>query len=458
MVVASAPAEQVVLQPNPGPQESFLACPADVAIYGGAAGGGKTWALLADFLHYVDVPGFNGVIFRRTYPEITNPGSLWDASQLLYPSMRARSRVGDLTWTFPTPGVVIKFSHMQREADRFKWMSAEVAYIAFDQLELFTRAQFFYMLSRNRSTCGVQPYIRASCNPDPDSWIRELIAWWLDDEGDPVPERSGIVRWFTRVGDDIVWGESKEEVQREHPDSEPLSFTFIAAKLEDNPVLCEADPKYRANLLALPNWERAALLGGNWNTRPTAGSVFNRSWFEVVDAAPVGGEVVRYWDRAATKPNPKNPDPDWTAGVLVRKYFGVYYVLDVERFRETSLGVRRRIKNTAEQDDTEHGQVPQVFEQDPAQAGKTEVDDLIRHLAGHVASSQLPKGDKVTRAGPASAQAEAGNVKIVRGAWNKAFLEELQGFPEAAHDDQVDGFSGAFNHLNDAPTPSVQVY
>lgn len=446
--------EQVVIRPNPGPQEAFLSCSADIALYGGAAGGGKTWAILADPLHYVNVEGFNAVMFRRTYPEIKNPGALWDASAKLYGYLQGRSREGDLTWTFPS-GVQFKFSHMQHEKNRFDWQGAELAYQGWDQLEHFTRRQFFYMLSRSRSTCGVRPYIRATCNPDPDSWVKELIEWYIDEEGDPIPERDGIIRYFARVRDDLVWADTAEELTAEG--LAPLSFCFIHARLEDNPVLVDADPHYRSNLEALPSWERAALLGGNWNTRPTAGSVFNRSWFEVVEAAPAIGRLVRYWDRAATKPSETNEDPDWTAGVLMREAYGIYYVENVERFRDTPMRVRKRIKATAQQDDAEYGQVPQVFEQDPAQAGKVEVQDLIRYCAGHVCRAHLPKGDKITRAGPLSAQSEAGNVKVVRGPWNREYLNELQGFPEGTHDDQVDGSSGAFNDLTDTPQVSAVV-
>ena len=131
------------------------------------------------------------------------------------------------------------------------------------------------MLSRNRSTCGVRPYVRATTNPDADSWVAQLIAWWIDpDSGYPIPERSGVVRWFARVADVVQWGESPQALQREHgvAPEDCKSLTFIAASVFDNQVLLKSDPGYLANLKAMALVERERLLGGNWKIRP-AGAV-----------------------------------------------------------------------------------------------------------------------------------------------------------------------------------------
>ena len=104
----------------------------------------------------------------------------------------------------------------------------------FDELTHFTWRQFSYMFSRNRSTCGVRPYIRAGCNPDAASWVARWVEWWIDAAtGLPIPERSGVIRWFVRDGDNIRWGDSPAELRRDYPDAgDPLSFTFIGATLE----------------------------------------------------------------------------------------------------------------------------------------------------------------------------------------------------------------------------------
>jgi len=302
------------------------------------------------------------------------------------------------------------------------------------------------------STCGVRPYIRGTCNPDPDSFVAELIAWWIDQDnsspryGYPIPERSGVLRWFVRVGDEIHWADSPGElIERYGSEVMPKSLTFIPASVFDNQILLQRDPGYLANLKALPLVERKRLLEGNWKIRPSAGLYFQSEWFEIVDAVPADLKIVRYWDRAATEPSASNPDPDWTAGVKMGiDKQGTMYVLDVSRFRATPLSVRQGIRNICTQDGVG---VLTGLEQDPGQAGKVEVGDLIRFLVGFPVKAFLAEKDKVTRAEPLSAQAEQRNVKLLRGAWNRAFLDELMNFPEGLHDDQVDAASGAFRML-----------
>lgn len=260
-------AENVEIRPHPGPQERWLASSADIAIYGGAAGGGKSWALLMEPLRHISNPDFGAVIFRRTYPQITGEGGLWDTATKLYPQFNAKMLDGTLDVKFPA-GSRVTFRHMQHEANKRDWQGSQIPLIGFDELTHFTESMFFYMLSRNRSTCGVRPYIRATTNPEAGSWVLELIRWWIDpDTGLPIPERDGIVRWFVRVNSELVWADTREELKERYPDSEPKSLTFVAAKLEDNPTLMREDPGYLANLMALDRVERERLLGGNWLAR-----------------------------------------------------------------------------------------------------------------------------------------------------------------------------------------------
>lgn len=223
-------------------------------------------------------PGFAAVILRRTSPEITKPGGLWDESIKLYSGL-AIPRVSTLSWHFES-GAKIEFGHIEHEADLLKWHGSQIPLIDFDELTSFTEKMFWFMFARNRSTCGVRPYVRATCNPDATSWVALLIAWWINqDTGYPIPERSGVIRWLIRVDRNLVWGDSREELVEKHPKSKPKSFTFIFARLEDNPTLNEGDPDYLANLMALPKYERNRLLGGNWKERPETGE-FPAEWFQ----------------------------------------------------------------------------------------------------------------------------------------------------------------------------------
>lgn len=263
--------DRVEIRPQPGPQEQFARCPADIALYGGAAGGGKSWSLLLEPLYHVANPHFGAVIFRRTHPEITNEGALWDQSLRLYPAAGGTPKVGDLSWSFRS-GATVSFGHMQHEADVLKWHSSEIALLEFDELTTFTEHQFVYMLSRNRSTSGVRPYVRAGCNPDAASWVARWVAWYVDPStGYPIPGRAGRVRWFVRDGETIRWADDRATLLRDHPGLVPKSFTFVPATLESNRKLCEADPGYRANLMALPRVDRERLLRGNWLVSAAAG-------------------------------------------------------------------------------------------------------------------------------------------------------------------------------------------
>lgn len=439
-------AEPTVIRPQPGPQETFLGSSADIAIYGGAAGGGKTWALLMEPLRHIANPGFGAVFFRRSTVQVRNEGGLWDESEKLYPIIGATPREHVLSWEFPA-GATVSFAHLEHDKTVLNWQGSQIPLICFDELTHFSQKQFWYMVSRNRSMCGVRPYIRATCNPDADSWVAEFIAWWIDQEtGLPIPDRAGVVRWFVRINDALVWADDPAELEAKHPGIPPKSATFIPAKLTDNAALMAADPGYMANLLALPKVERERLLGGNWKIRAAAGLLFKRSWVTVVDAAPSDLRIVRGWDLAGT-PKTEGNDPDWTAGTKIGKSrsTGRYIVLHHVRDRDTPHKVEALIANTASHD----GKGVEIsLPQDPGQAGKAQVTTLIRMLSAYTARATPETGDKETRFGPFSAQCEAGNVDVLRGPWNEGWFTELEAFPDAAHDDDADSTARAFNTLS----------
>ena len=332
---------RATIAPQPGPQTDFLRTPADICIYGSAPGGGKTVGLVLEPLRYVSrVPGFTAVFFRRTTPQITNPGGLWDESLNFYPRFGGTPHHRAHEWRWPRAGK-IKFSHLQFDTTVYDWQGAQITLICFDELTHFTARQFFYLVSRNRSTCGVRPYIRATCNPDADSWVAEFLAWWIDQEtGLPIPERAGVLRHFIRVSEKVVWADQPQELMQQMklpqdlPPADPprpISVTFIPAKVFDNPALLRFNPEYPAWLLSMPLLERERLLSGNWKIRPAAGLFSKREWCAVVDQVPADLDIVRYWDLAATEKNELN-DPDWTVGVkLGRDRNGGYWLLDLAR-------------------------------------------------------------------------------------------------------------------------------
>lgn len=177
---------------------------------------------------------------------------------------------------------------------------------------------------------------------------------------------------------------------------------------------------------------------------PRGGGMFKPEWFEIVDAAPVHRRRVRGWDLAGTDEK-KNPSAAYTAGCLMSKdNDGTFYIEDVRRLRGTPGKVETAIRNTASRD----GYPVEIdLPQDPGQAGKAQVRHLISQLAGFIVHHSPESGDKETRARPVASQAEAGNIKLVRGPWIKDFLDELELFPRGKFKDQVDAMSRAFARL-----------
>lgn len=188
------------------------------------------------------------------------------------------------------------------------------------------------------------------------------------------------------------------------------------------------------------------------NPTPGEGTLFKAAMIPVVDAPPSGGKIVRRWDLAATR-QIGTRDPDWTVGVKMAEYpDGRYGILNIVRMREGPAEVEATITNTASLDGKG---VEVVIPQDPGQAGVAQSQYLIRKLSGYRVKAIRETGDKATRAAPFASQVNAGNVFMVRGVWNNTFVEELNQFPAATHDDQVDAAAGAFSALCEARKPLI---
>jgi predicted phage terminase large subunit-like protein len=436
-------------------QEQFLKSSADIAIFGGSAGGGKTYSVLIEALRHTSNKDFGAVFFRRESTQITNEGGLWDTASEIYPLLDAEmvSHPSPIA-KFPS-GAKISFKHLNQEKTIYAYQGAQIPLIIFDELTHFTKKQFMYMLSRNRSACGVKPYIRATTNPDPDSWVADFIKWWIDqDTGLAIYERSGVIRWFYVIDDTFIWGDTKEELIEKYghimtADNEtvpPKSATFILSSIHDNKELLRRDPGYLSNLMALDRVDRERLLHGNWKVRASSGEVFKKEWFEIVDAVPATSSAVRAWDLAASEPTASNPDPDYSVGLRgVRDASGIFYITDRYKDRVTAGKVNNAIKWHADNDGVS---CTIRLPQDPGQAGKSQVSHMSIMLSGYHIITKPVTGDKLTRAKPASAQAEHGNIKLLRGDWNDDFLRTLEAFPSGLHDDDIDALSDLIDELS----------
>ena len=443
----------MILRPQKGPQEKFLATKADIAIYGGAAGGGKTYALLLEPLRHMNVDGYSATIFRKNATQISIDGGLLDESMQIYGLLRNAVYKASPKphWVFNSKSKV-SFMHIDGDRDLSKWQGSQICYIGFDELCHFSEAQFFYMLSRNRSTCGVKPYVRATCNPDVDSWVAKFIAWWIDqDTGYPIPERSGVLRYFCRDNAEVRWGESRDELAEKYGVEPELckSVTFIASSIYDNKILLDRDPSYLANLHGLSIVERERLLKGNWKIRPEAGFYFNRSKIgQMLKAVPNDViQFVRAWDLAATEAH-ENINSAYTAGVLLgKRENGQILVADVINVRENGADVRKLILNTAQSDNALYGNVTIRLPQDPGQAGKDQARSFVKLLGGFNVSVAIESGNKITRAEPFSAQWLAGNVDVLIAEWNDEYFRQLENFPTGQLKDMVDASANAYLEL-----------
>lgn len=385
-------------------QRAFLCLVALEALYGGAAGGGKSDALLDGALQYVDYPGYAAIIFRRTYADLALPGALMDRAEEWLGPTDARWNSSQKQWAFPS-GATLSFGYMERENHKYRYQSAEFQYIGFDELTQFTESQYRYLFSR----------------------LRRLA-------DSPIPLRMRSASNPGNIGHEWV----KQRFLTEGP---AYGRPFIRAKLDDNPYLDRAE--YIQSLNQLDPVTRQQLLDGDWGVRE-AGGKFRREWFEVVEALPRMVRWVRFWDLASTAESPGS-DPDWTVGLLLgRCNQRMYWIADVRRLRGTPQQVDQVALNTASQDP--EGTL-QLFEQEPGSAGAWVITQMVRLLAGYHVRGIRSTGSKEQRANPVSSQAERGNIKLLRAPWNTAFLDELDGFPSLPHDDQVDALSGAFKEL-----------
>lgn len=343
-----------------------------------------------------------------------------------------------------------------------------------------------YLLSRLRSEAESHSYCMISCNPDCDSWLYKWVEWYLDEEGFPDKTKNGIKRYYLTVDDSPVFADSPENLKEQYPDFckiwnpvdevfidiEPKSFTFISGTIFDNPILIKKNPKYLAELNALPKIEKARLLHGNWKMRPEGSSYFDRAWLKKIDSAPLHCTEVRAWDKASTEPSDVNRYPDYTASIKMLKdkdgyyYIKADYIADAKDEKSDIIGRFRKkpgerdilIEKQARADGTD---CTVVMAKDPGSAGQVEYEESAKKLieAGFKVSPDPmpPTKSKLKRFEPFSSAAQNGLVYIIEDSFpNKATLEafyaEMEAFDgersgKTRKDDWPDACASAFNAL-----------
>ena len=391
------------------------------ALYGGAAGGGKSDALLMAALQFVDVPGYSALLLRKSFADLSMPGALMERADTWLRGTRARWNEVTHTWHFPS-GATITFGYIQSVNDRLKYQGAEFQFVGFDELTQFRESDYRYLFSRVRrpndprlAISRVPIRIRGATNPG-------------------GPGHTWVYNRFV-----APWEEAKKK-------GVAPKRAFYPATVHDNKYLDSTE--YLQSLAELDAVTRAQLEAGNWNIRPE-GRLFKRHWFEIVDTPASDCKWVRYWDTAATEKKADN-EPDWTAGALLgwSAREKCFYLADMQHFRETPHNNELRIAQTAASDRAKYGHVPIYMEQEPGASGKNMISYYTRTvLVPYEFHGDIPSANKITRAQIVSNKSEAGMFKIVAGEWNEEFLDEIEIFPDGLHDDQVDAVSGAVARL-----------
>lgn len=237
-----------------------------------------------------------------------------------------------------------------------------------------------------------------------------------------------------------------EAIKEDTTPTFPPSCTVESDWRETGEALCpERYPKERLMKIAarIGAYFWAALF--QQRPAPKAGNQFKREWFAIEGAVPHGSARIRYWDKAGAAEG----KGDYTVGVLMaRDPRGYFYIEDVVRGQWEAYARNMMIRQTAVLDRARLGRdEPTIYIEQPPGLAKESTDAVIRFLAGYSAMADPVHRDKVERAEPFKAQAQAGNVRLVAGKWTDAYLDELCAFPTGRHDDQVDATSGAFNKL-----------
>lgn len=412
LLAAATPRTTKYFKHTPFPQQSaFLLLPHREVLYGGAAGGGKSDALLMAALQYVDVPGYAALILRRTFAALSKPEALIPRAHDWLQGTDARWNERDKQWTFPS-GATLSFGYLENENDKYQYQGAAFQFVGFDELTQFSKSQYSYLFSRLRRLAGVNIPIRMRAASNPGGVGHEWV----------------FERFFKE-------GRAKGRV-------------FISARLDDNIGLDQDE--YRESLAELDPITRKQLEHGDWKAKHE-GNVFRRDWFKIVDELPPEARralALRCWDFAATEES-DGKDPDWTAGAKGILVGDDLYILDVRRFREAPEGVEKRVRQTAEED----GKPVRIhIEQEPGSSGKTTVSHYERNvLNGFIVAASRPTGPKRERWKPLVSRAARGHVYLLRGAWNTAFLDEAESVPwvddGATHDDQIDAASDLYAKL-----------
>ena len=393
-------------------QEAFLSLTCREALFGGAAYGSKTWALLMAALQFVDIPGYSALVIRKHSTDLYKSKGLIDTANSWLRNTDAQWNGSKRRWTFPTTGepAIIEFGHFDTKASGqgvFGVSGTTYQCICIDELTEFEENEYKFLFRSLRKPVGMDVPLRMRAGTNP-------------------------------IGRGAVWAKQYFIVE-----GKQNGRVFMPSKIDDN--LYGNKEEYVKSLMSLDPYTRAQLLDGNWDAKPP-GAKFRREWFKRMTEAPAKAMPwVRFWDLAATEPGP-GKDPAYTAGVKMGYDGRYFYVANVRRDRLSPKKVEDLVIATAEEDALWAEEVYIRMEQEGGSGGKNTIAHYTTLLNKYSFKGfqVTGRGSKEIRANPLSSQAEAGNVILIQGPWNSAFLDEIEQFPGGQYADQVDAASGAY--------------
>lgn len=448
--------EPIVFRPSSIKQQLvLLEDKVDIHLTGGGAGSGKSFLSLLKAVAWIEDPAAKVMVLRQSYPQLKD---LISASKQIYPHFGGVYKAQPKTWEFPN-GSEIDFKAMPK--DLYEVQGWERTNFIVDEAAEFELEDILAILSRLRSAkYKGKKSILMTCNPSKSSFLLDFVQFSLDGEGVPLEGTEHITRYFVVQNSTVKWADSEEELYEKYgaglklgTEFIPMAFKFTPMLCYDNKVLMKRDPSYVGRLLSQPRVNQLRLLRGSWYASVEGSAMVSEDMFEIVDNPPVNVVArVRGWDLAASIPNEANGHRcDWTAGVKMSKdRAGNFYIEDVVKFQRQIDGVLNGIRETALHDGLD---VPQVLPCDPGQAGKVASKFYASFLAAHgistVGDGVNPHSSKIVRFSPFASVAAHKSIKIVRGEWNRAWLDEVCFFTgeRKNHDDQVDATSSAFNRV-----------
>lgn len=444
-------------------------------------GSSKSYIGLMRHLRWVEDPNYRGYCIRKNATTLMKSGGLFEEAVEMYrqyePNIQIKLK--DQKIIFPSKASVT-FSHYENDKSSELYRGLQLSSVFYDEASDAQESHIWFLIQRLRSKAKMVPSIWLTCNPMPDTYLREWVDWWLYPEGHekfglPDPEKNGKERWVLRVGGDLLWGDSREELilkygkphlDEDHPQQvKPLSFTVLLGTIYDNPVLMETNPHYLSSLEAQPEVEKQRNLYGNWEAREESSTYFNRSWVEEVNYVDESEVLytVRTHDLAGSLPSDLLPDPDHSVSTRMRKMKDGTYIIDDIRRTRIRHGDWFSWILSCSQDDPP-GTIYYIPE-DPNPAAARAAALFARELseAGLFVRRIKTNKSKLDRFRPFSSMAQNGGVKFLKacgscttlGVLNdlKFVYAELENFTgerkrgKNSHDDIVDTLSDAFTAL-----------